>query len=336
MNRRKFLSTGVSTATMFTLGRSAFAQAQPKTSRPLEKVTFRFNWFWVGGCAPVVGGRERGFYRDVGIDLIVGQGKGSGTTVRQAGAKNDMFVWADTSALLVAAAQGVQVKAVMVMAKSNLGIQWIEDRTTIRSVHDLVGKIVSATPGDGNTQLWPAVLAANNIKPSDVEMVFLDANAAIAALRSGRVDASFCGVSDQPVTLRNAGFNVKFITFAEMGAPTLGQGVFTHADTIRDNPDLVRRVVAATQKSWQAALDNPDAAVQALIRYAETPVNQEVLRGGLEVFQGLSTRTNPIGFIEPAAMQRSLDLLKQHGGVKTDLPASAFYTNEFAGAGSPG
>ena len=28
----------------------------------------------------------------------------------------------------------------------------------------------------------------------------------------------------------------------------------------------------------------------------------------------------------------TLDLLKQYGGVKTDRPASEFYTNEFVGA----
>jgi NitT/TauT family transport system substrate-binding protein len=327
MKRRDFLSHTVMAMTAAASG----LRAQGKAGA-LEKVTLRFNWFWVGGCAPVIGGRERGFYRDVGMDLEVGQGKGSGATVRQAGAKNDMFVWADTSALLVAAAQGVPVKAVMVMAKSNLGVQWKEERMTIRSARDLIGKKISATPGDGNTQLWPAVLAANNMKPSDVELVFLDSNAALAAFRADRVDAAFCGVSDQPVTLRNAGFKTKFLTFAEMGVPTLGQGVFTHADTIKERPDLVRRFVAATQRSWQAALEDPGMAVKALVRYAETPVNEAVLRGGLEVFQGLSTKTNPIGFIEPEAMERSLEMLKKYGGVKTDLPATAFYTNEFARA----
>ena len=28
-------------------------------------------------------------------------------------------------------------------------------------------------------------------------------------------------------------------------------------------------------------------------------------------------------------MEKILDLLKEYGGVKTDLPATAFYTNEF-------
>src|ERR1041384_1046660 len=150
MNRRTFLTSSAAAAAWLGTPRARAAAG-------LEKVTLRFNWSWVGNYAPVIYGRELGFYREVGIDLVPGQGKGSGATVRQAAAKNDMFVWADTSALLVGGAQGLPIKAVMVIAWSNLGFMWLEDRMAITSVKDLKGKKVSATPGDGNTQLWPAV-----------------------------------------------------------------------------------------------------------------------------------------------------------------------------------
>jgi NitT/TauT family transport system substrate-binding protein len=322
--RRRFM-VGAATAAA-----SLALRARNVAAQGLEKVSLRFNWSWVGNYAPVVLGWERGYYKDVGIELALGQGKGSGATVRQAGMKNDTFVWADTSALIVSAAQGVPVKEVMCVCNSNLGILWIDGRgINIKSARDLIGKKLSATPGDGNTQMWPAVLAANNMKASDVDVVFLDGTASIAALREGRVDASMGGASDQPVTLRVAGFPAKVITFAELGVPTLGSALITHSDMIKERPDLVAKMVAATQRSWQAGLKDPEAAVQAEVRIAETPLNANVLRDGLKVFQGLATNAQPLGFIDPAAMQKTLDLLKQYGGVKTDLPATAFYTNEF-------
>lgn len=300
-------------------------------AQSLQRATFRFNWSWVGNYAPVVLGVQRGYFRELGVDLVLGQGKGSGATVRQAATKNDDFVWADTSALLVSVAQGVPIRQIMVLATSNLGILWIDGRTKIENARDLIGKKLSATPGDGNTQIWPAVLAANGMKPGDVEMVYVDGAAAIAALRSGRVDASMGGVSDQPVTLRAAGLPAKSMTFAQMGVPTLGSGVITHVNNVKDRPELCRKVVAGVQRSWQAALDEPEAAVQALVGIAETPLNPQIIRDGLAVFQSLATGLKPIGRIDPAAMQKTLDLLKQYGGVKTDQPASDFFTNEFVG-----
>jgi len=321
-NRRTFLQQ--------TAGAASAAFITPNVmAQPLEKVTFRFNWSWVGNYSPVVLGLQRGYFKEQGIDLVIGQGKGSGATVRQAGSKNDMFVWADASALIVSAAQGVPVKEIMCVTTSNLGVLWIEGKTSIKTARDLIGKKVSATPGDGNTQMWPAVLAANNMKPGDVELVYLDGTASIAALREGRVDASFGGASDQPVTLRVAGFPAKCMTYAEMGVATLGSGLITHTDMLKERPDLCRKMVAAIQKSWQAGLQDPTAAAQALLKHAEVPLNPAVISGGLQVFQGLATKTQPIGFIEANAMQKTLDLLRQYGGVKTDLPATAFYTNEF-------
>lgn len=322
MKRRTFLSGSAGLAGAALLGRPLRAQS-------LEKVTFRFNWSWVGNYAPVVLGHQRGFFREQGIDLVIGQGKGSGATVRQAGAKNDQFVWADTSAVLVAGAQGVPIKEIMVMAVSNLCILWVEGRTKITSAKDLIGKKLSATPGDGNTQLWPAVMAASGLKPGDVEMIYMDGAAAVVALREGRVDVAMGGASDQPVTLRNAGVPAKHMTFAELGVPTLGSGVITHNDMVKERPDLCRKVVAGVQKSWEAALADPEAAVQALLKTAETPLNDKVIRGSLKVFSQLLTRKTPMGFIEPEAMDKTLALLKEYGGIKTELPASAFYTNEF-------
>ena len=324
MHRRAFLKAGLLTGAAWPL--ASRAAAAP------DAVSIRFNWSWVGNYAPVVLGRERGYYRDAGINLTVGQGKGSGATIRQAGAKLDTFVWADTSALLVVASQGVPVKAVMMLTKCNLGVASLRDRLVIRTARDLIGKRVSATPGDGNTQIWPAVLAANGMKPTDVELVYLDGTAAVAALRTGRVDAAFCGISDQPVTLRKAGFPAVAVTFADLGVPTLGSALITHQDTIREKPDLVRRMVSATQRSWVAALEDPKAAVQALVKIAETPLNAELLANSLEVFQGLATGAKPTGRTEPSALQQTLDVLKQHGGLKTDRLADAFFTNEFVGA----
>jgi NitT/TauT family transport system substrate-binding protein len=295
----------------------------------LEKVTFRFNWSWVGNYAPIVLGYQRGYFKDLGIDLVIGQGKGSGSTVRQVGAKNDQFAWADMSAVIVAGAQAIPVEAIMAMAYSNLAIIWIEGRAELKSAKDLIGKKISATPGDGNTQMWPAVLAANNLKPGDVELVYMDGTAAIAALRSGRVDMMFGGASDQTVTLRTAGVPARATLFSQLGVPTLGSGIIVHPDTIKDRPDLCRKIVAGIQKCWREGLKEPEAAVQSLLKASETPLNEAVIREGLNVFTSLLTRKEPMGIVDPTDMQKSFELLKEHGGVRTELAATAFYTNEF-------
>jgi NitT/TauT family transport system substrate-binding protein len=324
VTRRNFIAGSLASAATLIVG-AGEARAQQ-----LEKVTLRFNWAWTGNYSPVVLGLERGYFRDEGLDLEVAQGKGSGATARQVGTKNDTFAWVDTAAVIAARSQGIPIVEVMTMAKSNLGVLWISGRgLEVRTARDLIGKKVSATPGDGNTQIWPAVLAANNMKASDVELVYLDGTASLAALREGRVDASFGGVSDQPVTLRANGFNAKSVTYADLGVPTLGSGLITHVDTMKARPDLVKKVVKGVQRSWEAALKDPDAAVNALMKISTTPLNGRVIRDGLTVFQGLATNTTPTGFINPQAMEKTLEIMKKFAGAKSDLEASSVYTNQF-------
>lgn len=322
--RREFMVGAAASVAALALG-TGNAQAQQ-----LEKVTFRFNWSWVGNYAPVVLGVSRGYFRELGIDLEVAQGKGSGATARQVGSKNDMFAWADTGAVMVARGQGIPIVEVMTLAKSNLGVLWISGRgLEIKTARDLIGKKVSATPGDGNSQIWPAVLAANNMKEGDVEMVYLDGTASLAALREGRVDAAFGGSSDQPVTLRANGFNAKCVTYADLGVPCLGSGVITHLDTLKERPDLVAKIVKGVQRSWQAALKEPEAAVDALMKLSTTPLNIKVIRDSLHVFQGLATNTTPTGYMNPADMEKTLDIMRKYGGIKSDMPATDYYTNQF-------
>ncbi|MBN9496202.1 MAG: ABC transporter substrate-binding protein [Alphaproteobacteria bacterium] len=320
MKRRVFLASTAASVTV--LAAPAIAQAP-------DRVTFRFNWSWIGNYSPPILGLQRGYYKDVGIDFRPDQGKGSGVTVRQVGTKADMFAWADTSALLLAAAQGVQVKQVMTMAISTLACVWIDGRTKFETARDIIGKRVCGTAGDGATQLWPAVLAANNIKSTDYEMFNVDSTAGVAALREGRCDVLLGSAADQPVTLQNAGFAARFKTYKDLGVPTLGSGISTHPDLIRENPGLVRRFVQATQRSWQAAIDDPEAAVQALVKHAETPLDARVVRGNLAAFTTLLTGERPMGRTDPAAMEQNIALLKEYTGFKTDLPATHFYTNDF-------
>jgi NitT/TauT family transport system substrate-binding protein len=324
MLTRRSLLTG-----SMTMAGCAFAGVGSAVAQTIAKTNLRFNWSWVGNYAPIVMGVQRGYFKDLGLDLQLDQGKGSGATVRQAGLKNDKFVWADQSAVFVAAAQGVPIKTIMVMAQSNLAVIWIEGRAIVKTGKDLIGKKISATPGDGNTQMWPAVLAANNLKPSDVEMVFMDGTVATSALREGRVDLMLGGASDQAASLRSIGVPARATMFAELGVPTLGSGVITHPDTIKESPDLCRKLIAGIQKSWEEGLKDPEAAIRALIKQADIPLSEKVLRDGLQVFTSLLTKKQPMGYIEPAEMQKTLDLLKLYGGVKTELPATAFYTNEF-------
>src|ERR1043165_7083061 len=56
-----------------------------------EKATLRLNWLIYGFHSPFYLGVERGYYKAEGIDLEIGEGKGSASAVQVIGAKGDTF-----------------------------------------------------------------------------------------------------------------------------------------------------------------------------------------------------------------------------------------------------
>jgi len=297
-----------------------------------EKVTFRMNWYWGGIHAPFALAKERGHFERAGIDVEILEGKGSATTVQLVGNKSDMFGWADGVTLALNASKGVPVKSIaMIVNILPYAVVALEEKN-IRTAKDLEGKSLAITPGDGLTQTWPAVVAANNLNADKINLVHMDARAKVPAVTERRVDALLGGADDQALAIEALGFKTRSIKFADMGVTSVGFGILTHADLIKEKPDLVRRVVAASIKGWEDALKDPDAAVAALKKIAPL-ADAAVVKRQLEVDLGfLFSQNNPqkrIGYGPPQDWDMTYDLLKKYRGMVTDVPVTAFYTNEF-------
>jgi NitT/TauT family transport system substrate-binding protein len=175
-------------------------------------------------------------------------------------------------------------------------------------------------------------VAANGLQSDRIQLVQMDPRAKGPALTERRVDAVLGSAADLPVTLGLRGFRTRVLTFAELGAPAIGFTIITHVDTIRDRPDLVRRLVAASLRGFAEAARDPEAAIRALVRLAPL-VDAESARHQLSVdlsflFSPANVRRR-LGYGPPEDWQAMLSLLRRHRGLEGTEPATAVYTNEF-------
>ena len=114
------------------------------------------------------------------------EGNGSVTTGQLIGNKSDDFGLADATALVPVMAKGLPLEAVaMVTPTSSLAVIARAD-SGVRTMQDLEGKMIAITAGDAITQIWPAVLAANNLDESQIDLIFVDAAAKIPITLAGK------------------------------------------------------------------------------------------------------------------------------------------------------
>ena len=298
-----------------------------------DKVSFRMNWYLGGLHVPFYYGKDRGFYAAEGIDVTLNEGRGSANTVQVVAAGSDTFGLADSSSVITTASKGADVKSVMSLLNST-GFAVISMASTgIRTPKDLEGKRLAVSPGDPLGQLFQAVAAVNKLDMSKITLVQVDPAAKVVSVLEKKADALLGGADDQYFLIKQRGIEPAALRFADHGANIVGMTVLTKGELIKSKPDLVRRFVRASARSWEEAKKNPGAAVDAALKVKPDLNRQSTLDQlmvDIELLDSPNSRGR-IGWGAQADWDQTLTLLKKYRGLETNQPWTAFHTNEFIG-----
>ena len=301
----------------------------------LTEVTMTLNWVPYGEHAPFYLGVAEGIYEEEGIDLEINPGSGSGTTVQQVAQAQTDFGWADTPPLLNGITEGMPVRSLGVYLQAGPSSVEFFTEQGIDEPADLIGKTVAGTPGDAMYATFPAWLSVNGVDPADVEVVNVDPAGKVAALAEGRVDAIMGFFHDQAPTIEHiSGKTVDVLLFSEFGMNLLGTGIIAHQKTIDEDPELVSAFVRATERSWEAAADDPDAAADAMEENAGETPPADVLRDQLDKSLGLlqlDTAGAP-GVNTDEQWQETIDLLAEHADLEDPGEPATYWDPSFSEA----
>jgi NitT/TauT family transport system substrate-binding protein len=306
--------------------------AAASTSAPAQDaVSLRLNWYLGGLHVPFYYGKEKGFYKEEGIDLTINEGRGSANTVQVVAAGSDTFGLADSSSVIATAVKGADVKSVMSLLNST-GFSVVSLASNgIKTPKDLEGKKLAVSPGDPLGQLFRALAAHNKLDMSKISFVQVDPAAKVVAVLEKRVDALLGGADDQFFLIKYKGEEPAALRYADHGANIVGMTILTQGAIIKGKPDLVRRFVKATARSWDEAKKNPEAAVDAGMK-AKADLNRQSTLDQLKVDIELMDSPNSkgrTGWGDQKDWDQTIALLKQYRDVATDQPWTAFHTNEF-------
>ena len=111
----------------------------------------------------------------------------------------------------------------------------------------------------------------------------------------------------------------------------MGLAIHVHADTLKDKPKMVEGFIRATRKAFEEAEKNPEAAIAAGVKVKpdmDKAMALKQLQAGLKLVRSKAAPTAAIGFMPASDWQMTLDLMKEFQELKTDMPASAFFTND--------
>ena len=312
---------------------SGVAQAQ-------DDVRLRLNWMWYGSHAPFALGEDRHFYKDDGINLHIRSGNGSDSAVRLVANGDSDFAYASCASMINLAAGGAKVVSVGVIDATGTEAIIVRPDTGIKKITDLKGKTVLTTANAGVNTFFPLVMQTAGMSQSDIHLVNVPEGALVSAYLQGSGGAvgMLGGLDDKPAQIEaNGGKPPVTFPYNDYGVNEVGYCIVARTQMVKENPDLVRRFMDATVKSFAAALKNPDAAINSMADIVGGTMNEaaskkqarQVLDVTLGILYSPKNKEKRLGYNVPEDWASMLDLMKKYNGLKTDLPATAFYTNDF-------
>ena len=320
-----------------------FTMVFASTAFALDKVTLMLNWYVYGEHAPFYYGKEKGYFKDAGIDLEIQEGRGSATVTQVVAAKTVQFGYVDVPTMMRAAVKGAPVIAVGVALQTNpMSVMGFAEKN-IRKPDDIKGKTVASTPGDSMSQIWPLFLKKTGLKESDFKTVSGDAVTKLNAVINGQADLLLGYVMDQSMKIKDAtGKDVFPIKFADYGINLVSSGIIAHKNFVKENADLVKRFMAAATKSVEEASKHPKDAAQAILNANPKGGRIETLTQGFELtiplYRDPSGKKSQPFDVSDNNMKDTVDVLVEYGGLeaKAKDEFKTYYTNQYLPSGSGG
>lgn len=319
------------------------AAAAAVVSAPLAaqttKLAFRLNWTPSGEHAPFFVAREKGFYRDEGLDVEIQNGSGSTTTLQLIANGTSPVGYADAATMMRGVANGMPVKAVSVpLQQSPHAFIYRADAPRPTKISEVKGTRIAVTAGDSSMTIFTALLGKLGLKLDDVQVITVASTAAKdQAVLNRQADALIGFFLDQGVRIEpQTGVKGGWTRLYDMaGVTALSSAIIANNDWLKDakNQESLRRFLRASQRGWQFAFDNRREATETFMKAVPSATKEEIARGQLEgaltIIRTERTRSKPLGWSAPEDWKDTQDLLAQYANLKPQPDLGVYFTNSY-------
>jgi NitT/TauT family transport system substrate-binding protein len=247
----------------------AQAASMAAHAQPLTKVNLVLNFAADGGAAGFYHALERGYFRELGLDVDIEPSKGSADAItRTASQASDIGV-GDISTLVEFASRrpNIAPKAVFILHNRSPQAVIALKASGIVKLPDLHGRVLGQGPADAPSRMFPALAKIAGLDLSRIEIRQFSPQLRDTMLLTQQVDAVTGFDSTVLLNLKANGVpidNVTVIYYADHGLDVYGNAFLANPAFLQANPEAVKAFVRAAVRGWRDAIADPKAAAESL------------------------------------------------------------------------
>ena len=304
----------------------------------MTRVRFTMDWAFQAPQSFGLVAREKGYFREAGLDVQIDRGQGSGgVPVALGGGSHDMgyadiaptlrFLAEDPSRDVIAVAMLHDRSPLCIIARADGPIQ---------TPKDMEGRRLAAPDFDAARQLFPAFARSAGIDMGKVNFISVQPPLREPMLVRRDVEGLTGSVQTSSIALVGLGVaqaQQKLFMYSDHGLDLYGGAILTTRRYLERNPETVRKMVAALMRGFRDQLADPAGALDALKRAEPlTDIALERQRHDLMVQRMvLSDHVRRAGLSQVSAerLQGSLDMVKSLFNLPGRVMANQAYTPDF-------
>lgn len=309
----------------------ALASASTLAADQLEKITYLLpapqN---LPAFAPWVLAQQQGYFEDEGLEVNFVTAKGGVDVAKQVGAGNAVIGGATGDTSIIVRANGIPVKAVALMGAGSFTLIASHENAPIEEPEQLKDKTITVMAYTDTTYYsLLGIMQKANLTRNDAEIQAAGPAGVWQLFASNKSDA-MAAAPDWVATVRQHGGKVHLMDPAK-GFNSMAQAMIASDDVIKNNPQLIQRIVRATLKGMELIMKDPETALTAYIE--AVPAHQGKEDEIREVFRLYSKYVYAdqaiLGKVDAERLAAVQDFYVSQGLVNKSTPVEELYTNQF-------
>ncbi|GAA2996370.1 ABC transporter substrate-binding protein [Microbacterium aurantiacum] len=217
-------------------------------------LTLQLSWILNEEFAGEYFADTNGYFEEAGfssVNLVPGPSTGVAELL---GGTADIALSDSVSIGSAVASEGAPLKIIGATFQANpFTILSLADGGDIATPEDLIGKRIGVQ--DSNTSLFNALLAANDIDPSELTVVPVQYDP--APLVNGEVDGFVSYITNEAITVEMMGLETTNLPFAQNGLPFVAETFTVTDEQIASNREMLKAFLVAELRGWTDALADP-------------------------------------------------------------------------------
>lgn len=308
----------------------AEAAADGEETDSLEDVTVILDYVANTNHTGMYVALDQGYYEEQGLNVNIVEPTEGATATLVAVGKGDFGIsYQEDVTIALASEDPLPIRAIAALIQHNTsGFATYADKD-ITSVKDFEGKTYAGWGGPGESAVLNAVMTQAGADFSKLNIVTSD-GAGFAALKD-QVDIMWFFEAWDNVKCELADFPINYMPVRDLDERLdyYTPVIIASEETLEQKPEMVRRFLAATEKGYLYAIENPEESAEILHKYTLDYDMELLSRSQAYLTDKYMEDSETWGTMKDSVWDNYTDFMVEYGVIDKDIPAADCYTNEF-------